>query len=79
MIWAEFETYKVKDNEKMKEVMEKTVRVCEGDQIYWNLYVQYSKYFGIVKDIRSIYKKAIEYVKEDKLAFSQYWIAWEKL
>ena len=79
MIWAEFETYKVKDIQKMKEIMEKVIRLCEGEQYYWNSFIQYLKHFGEIKDIRSIYKRATEYVKDEKVAFSQYWIAWEKM
>ena len=41
MIWAEFETYKVKDIQKMKEIMEKVIRLCEGEQYYWNSFIQY--------------------------------------
>ena len=79
MIWAEFETYKSKDCEKMKEIMEKAIRICGGDQYYWSCYIQYLKHFGVIKDIRSIYKRAAQYVKDEKLAFSQYWVAWEKM
>ena len=79
MIWSEFETYKAKDFDKMKEIMEKVIRICEGDQYYWNCYIQYLKSFNLTKDIRSIYKRATEYVKDEKVTFSQNWIAWEKM
>lgn len=78
MIWAEFETYKTKDYEKMKEIMEKVIRI-NGDNSFWNTYLQYLKHFGVSKDIRSIYKRACQFAKDEKLAFSQKWISWEKM
>jgi hypothetical protein len=78
LIWAEFETYKAQNNEKMKEIMEKVIRIC-GDNTYWGIYLQYLKHFGVLKDIRSIYKRACQFAKEEKLIFSQKWISWEKM
>jgi len=78
LIRAEFETYKTQDNEKMKDIMEKVIRIS-GENTYWGIYLQYLKHFGVLKDIRSIYKRACQYSKEEKLVFSQKWISWEKM
>jgi hypothetical protein len=79
MVWAEFEAYKAKDADKMKEIMEKAIRICAGDEHYWSCYLEYLKHFGSIKEIRGIYKRAVQYVKSEKLAYSQYWVAWEKM
>jgi hypothetical protein len=79
MIWAEYETYKLKDKSKMKDIMEKVVRMCQGEEFYWNSYIQFCKFFDDTKLIRAIYKRACQYSNDEQNRFSQQWILWEKM
>ena len=62
----------------MKEVMEVLVRMTE-DNTYWKNYINYIKSFGEIKDIRTIFKRAIQFSKSDKIDFCQNFISYEKL
>jgi hypothetical protein len=45
----------------------------------WKTYINYEKYFGNVDSLRKVYKRALEYCKDDKDYFSENWILWEKI
>ena len=79
MIWAEFETYKVKDMVKMVEIMETVVTICNTDHNYWNAFIQYQKFFGVISEIRTVYKRALQFSNLEKMLISLHWIAWEKM
>jgi hypothetical protein len=79
MIWAEFETYKVKDMVKMEEIMEMLLKITNYDNTYLNAYIQYVKFFGRTEVIRSVFKRSLEHSTSDRLVFSIQWIAWEKM
>lgn len=79
MIWAEFETYKVKDMIKMVEIMETVVCLSNTDHNHWNAYIQYQKFFGVISEIRTVYKRALQNSSTDKMLISLHWIAWEKM
>lgn len=77
-MWAEFEVYKVKDKFKMTEIMEKLVRTMK-DVSVWELYISYEKHFGDIISVRKLYKRAVDFSKEDKDYLSTLWVQWEKM
>ncbi len=65
-IWAEFEVYKVRDYYNMYEIMNRIVKTDSSAE-NWKTFINYEKYFGNPETIRKIYKRAVEYSKEDKV------------
>lgn len=77
-IWAEFETYKIRNKSQMEKIMNQLIKL-ESTVDIWFDYISYEKYFGDLNSIRKIYKKAIEYCKKDKKLISEKWLNWENM
>lgn len=76
-IWVEFETYITNDKKQMEEIMNQVIKM-DNSLDTWLDYISYEKYFGDMKSITKIYKKAFEYCKNKK-NIGERWQAWENM
>lgn len=44
----------------------------------WNKYINYEKHFCDIKSIRKVFKRAVEYSKDQKFKLAVDWIEWER-
>lgn len=77
-IWAEFEVFKVMEESKINDIMNRVVKLSPTAD-NWKIYVNYQKVLDDREGIRKTYKRALEFCKEEKDYFSENWIMWEKM
>lgn len=78
--WAEVEAYKIRDQKKVTEIMEDYLKHNTATLMPWANYIRLLRAFGEPdgKSIRSIFKRALHSIKDNKLQLADLWLEWEK-
>lgn len=75
--WAEVETYKLKNKELAKELMEICVRSANAGTFYWLTYIKFMRHFDDTELIRSLCNRGVQYCPE-YAEIAKAWVEWEK-
>jgi hypothetical protein len=75
--WAEVETYKVKNKEEVKKLMETYLSENAADAGAWLTYIKFVRFFDDIKLIRTLCKRGLEY-SDDFETLAGAWLEWEK-
>ena len=75
--WAEVETYKLKNKEKVVELMETFLSENGDASSSWLNYIKFMRFFDDAKIIRTLCKRGLEYCIEFEV-LANAWLEWEK-
>ena len=75
--WAEVEAYKLRNKEKVTELMETYITHNGSDSSAWLNYIKFVRFFGDIKLVRTLCKRGLEYCG-DYETLGTAWLEWEK-
>jgi hypothetical protein len=79
LAWAEVESYKLQDKKKMQEIMEDYVKHHGHQTMAWANYIKLMRVFpDHEKNLRGLFKRGIQVVKDNKAVLAELWLDWEK-
>ena len=75
--WAEIEAYKLKNKDKVNELMEIYISENGAQSVSWLNYIKFIRFFGDNKMVRTLCKRGLEYC-DDFETLGIAWLEWEK-
>ncbi len=74
--WAEIETYKSGELERVKELMEDLVKRNGRSTTNWINYIKFIRHLGDYKLVRTLFRRGVEF-SDSPDALGNIWLDWE--